>query len=178
MTRVEPSIEDKIRALPDLMELEGAEGLLISENRMTPRLRSIIELRKRELKQALVVLACLLAMPADAQDTITIGGIYVNGAAQFGTTVSIEPSDKPGELAVVTLTNEHVNDGGDNAEYFVGIDGLAVGVTFTWDADGFSGADRITVSPPEGITCLPEDCSVTVLEGFVGTVVLLDWVGS
>lgn len=53
MTRVEPSIEDKIRALPDLMELEGAEGLLVAENRMTPRLRSIIELRKRELKAAL-----------------------------------------------------------------------------------------------------------------------------
>jgi hypothetical protein len=111
-------------------------------------------------------------------ETITIGGIYVNGAAQFGTTVSIEPSGNPGELAVVTLTNEHVNDGRDNAEYFVGIDGLSVGVTFTWDADGFSGADRITVRPPEGITCLPADCSVTVLEGFVGSVVLLDWVGS
>jgi hypothetical protein len=111
-------------------------------------------------------------------ETITIGGIYVNGAAQFGTTVSIEPSGNPGELAVVTLTNEHVNDGGDNAEYFVGIDGLAVGVEFTWDADGFSGADRITVRPPEGITCLPADCSVTVMEGFTGAVVLLDWIGS
>jgi len=111
-------------------------------------------------------------------ETITIGGIYVNGAAQFGTTVSIEPSGTPGELAVVTLTNEHVNDGGDNAEYFIGIDGLAVGVTFTWDADGFSGADRITVTPPEGITCWPEDCSVTVMEGFTGTVILFDWVGA
>lgn len=68
MTRVELPIEDKLRQLPDLGELEGAEGLLIAENRMTPRLKSIIELRKRELKQALVVLACLLAMPADAQD--------------------------------------------------------------------------------------------------------------
>lgn len=110
-------------------------------------------------------------------ETITIGGIYVNGAAQFGTTVSIEPSGNPGELAVVTLTNEHVNDGGDNAEYFIGIDGLAVGVTFTWDADGFNGADRITVRPPEGITCLPADCEATVMEGFTGTVILFDWVG-
>jgi hypothetical protein len=62
MKRVEPTIEEKIRALPDLMELEGAEGLLVAENRMTPRLRSIIELRKRELKQALVVLLSVLLL--------------------------------------------------------------------------------------------------------------------
>ena len=63
MTRVEPTIEEKIRALPDLGELEGAEGLLVAEKRMTPRLRSIIELRKIELKQALVALLCIMALP-------------------------------------------------------------------------------------------------------------------
>ena len=55
--------------------------------------------------------------------------------------------------------------------------GAAFGETITWDADGFSGADRITVRPPEGITCLPADCSATVMEGFTGSVVLLDWQG-
>lgn len=111
-------------------------------------------------------------------ETISIGGIYINGAAQFGTTVSIEPSGNPGELAVVTLVNEHVNQGRDTGQYFVGMDGLVVEVQFTWDENPLTGADRITVIPPEGITCLPADCSATVLEGMAGTVVLLDWVGS
>jgi hypothetical protein len=111
-------------------------------------------------------------------ETVHIGGIYINGSQQTGTTVTIEPSTEPGQLATVTLDNKHVNDAGDNAEYFIGIPGLAVGVEFQWDSDGFSGADRITVRPPEGITCLPADCSVTVMEGFTGTVVLLDWIGS
>ncbi len=67
MTRVEPSIEEKIRALPDLGELEGAEGQLVAEGRMTDRVRSIIELRKRELKQALaVLLSVLLLSPGPA----------------------------------------------------------------------------------------------------------------
>lgn len=179
MTRVEPSIEDKIRALPDLMELEGAEGLLVSENRMTPRLRSIIELRKIELKQALVVLACLVAMPADAQDTIHIGSLsFINGTEQTPTTVNIRPSYEPGELAVVTLDNRYVNDGQDNGTYFISIPGLVAEVDFTWDADPLIGSDRILVIPPEGIVCVPADCAVTVVEGFTGEVVLLDWVGS
>lgn len=178
MTRVEPSIEDKIRALPDLMELEGAEGLLVAEHRMTPRLRNIIELRKRELKQALVVLACLLAFPADAQDTIRIGrNAYVNGDVQASTTVSIAPSDEPGELAVVTLDNRYVNDGQDDGTYFIAIDGLVAEIVFTWDAVPLLGSDRILVIPPEGILCKPENCEVTVMEGFAGEVVLLDWEG-
>jgi hypothetical protein len=67
MKRVELPIEDKLRQLPDLGELEGAEGQLIAEGRMTDRLKSIIELRRRELKQALVaLLAVLLLSPGPA----------------------------------------------------------------------------------------------------------------
>ncbi len=112
-------------------------------------------------------------------ETIQIGrNLYINGSTMAGTTVSIEPSSVPGELAVVTMVNAHVNDAGDDGERFIAIPGLAVGVAFTWDADGFSGADRITVRPPEGITCIPADCTATVMEGGTGAVVLLDWIGS
>lgn len=110
-------------------------------------------------------------------ETITIGGLYINGQQQPGTTVTIEPSTDPGQIAVVTMVNAHVNDAGDNGEYFIAIPGLAVGVTFTWDADGFSGSDQMTIRPPEGIECIPADCAASVMEGFTGRVVLLDWVG-
>jgi hypothetical protein len=111
-------------------------------------------------------------------ETIQIGRtLNVNGSAVDATTLTIEPSTEPGQLAVVTLDNAMVNDAGDNAEYHIGIPGLAVGVTFTWDVDGYSGADQITVFPPEGITCIPGDCTATVMEGMTGAIVLLDWIG-
>lgn len=40
MIRQEPTIEEKIRALPDLGELEGAEDWLIAEGQMTPRIKT------------------------------------------------------------------------------------------------------------------------------------------
>lgn len=179
MTRVEPTIEDKIRALPDLMELEGAEELLVAENRMTPRLRSIIELRKRELKQALVVLACLLAMPADAAfgETTYIGRRFINGAPIVPSSVTIAPSEVPGQLAVVTFINEHVNQEEDDGTRIIATPDVTVSVRFTFDFNSFTGADRIDVKPPAGVTCDPTDCGITVLEGFTGRVVLFQWQG-
>jgi hypothetical protein len=107
---------------------------------------------------------------------VVCGGLLI-GAAQVGTTVSLEPSARPGVLAVVAMENRHVNDGGDTGTYPLAIEGLAILIEFTWDADGFSGADRITVTPPEGVVCIPEDCTATVMEGFTGEVVLIDWRG-
>ncbi len=111
-------------------------------------------------------------------ETIQIGRtLHINGESHGATTVTIEPSSEPGQLAVVTMDNALVNDAGDNGEYFIAIPGLAVGVSFTWDADGFSGSDQMVVTPPEGITCIPGDCTATVFEGMTGKVILLDWIG-
>ena len=110
-------------------------------------------------------------------ETIRIGGMHINGVGIEGTAVTIEPSGNPGELAIVTMDNRMVNDASDNGEYFIGIPGLAVGVTFTWDHDGYSGADKMTIRPPEGIECIPASCEADVMEGFTGSVILLDWVG-
>lgn len=111
-------------------------------------------------------------------ETISIGRTFINGSQAGGTTVSIAPSDRPGELAVITLENRHVNDGGDTAVYPLAMgDVVAVLVEFTWDADPVLGSDRITVTPPQGVTCEPADCTATVLEGLSGQVVLIDWRG-
>jgi hypothetical protein len=113
------------------------------------------------------------------QDTVQIGRtLYINGAAQQGTTVSISPSDQPGEWARVVMDNRHVNDGGDTGAYVLNFDGVPVGVSYEWDKNPVTGADAITVNPPAGITCLPADCRLTVMEGFEGEIILLDWVGS
>lgn len=111
-------------------------------------------------------------------DSIQIGMTFINGEQFDGTTVTMEPSDVPGQLATVTLENQHVNQGGDTGTYTLTMDGLTVEVEFTWDAVPLTGADRITVIPPAGITCEPVDCGVTVMEGFTGQVILFDWVGS
>jgi hypothetical protein len=111
-------------------------------------------------------------------ETITIGdNVYVKGGLMAGTTVSLAPSAAPGEMAVVTFENRHVNDGGDTGTYVLSMEGLIVEVDFTWDADPLLGSDRITVRPPDGVLCLPESCAVTVIEGFTGTVILYDWRG-
>ncbi len=121
--------------------------------------------------------AAFIGGAAWGQDTVQIGRtLYINGSAAPSTTAKIEPSTNPGQLAVVTFFNAPVNDAGDNAEYFISIPDLVVGVTFTWEvAPG--GADRITVFAPEGITCIPTDCTATVMEGATGQVVLLEWIG-
>lgn len=136
----------------------------------------------RAFKHALVIGAVLgLTVGVGATrafgETISIGGIYINGYQGAGTTVTLEPSTKPGVLAVVTLDNRHVNQGADNGTYALTLDDLTVQVEFTWDADPILGSDRISVIPPLGVTCDPEDCGVTVMEGFTGTVTLFDWRG-
>lgn len=110
-------------------------------------------------------------------ETITIGSVYINGQPGAGTTVTLAPSDEAGVLGVVTLVNRHVNQGADTGTYSLVMDDLAIKVQFTWDADPVLGSDRITVTPPLGVTCDPEDCGVTVMEGFTGTVTLFDWRG-
>lgn len=52
---------------------------------------------------------------------------------------------------------------------------LSVGVAFKWDAVGTS--DRITVTPPDGLICIPADCAATTPEGGIGRVVIFDFVG-
>ena len=110
--------------------------------------------------------------------TIEIGGIgYMGNKVTPGSTVTISPSDNPGEWAVVVFENRLVNDGSDNGEYALTYDGVSVPVIFTWEADPLLGSDRIEVIPPDGIICQPEDCGATVQEGAVGQIILFDWRG-
>jgi hypothetical protein len=110
-------------------------------------------------------------------ETISIGTLYTHGEAGKATTVTIMPSDVPGQLAIVTLQNNYVNQGADNGDYSLTLDGMTVGVRFFWDHDPVLGSDRITLTPPAGITCEPADCGITVMEGAVGSVVLFDYLG-
>jgi len=110
-------------------------------------------------------------------ETISIGSLYTHGESGQATTVTITPSDVPGELAIVTLTNNYVNQGSDDGDYSLTFEGVVFGIEFEWDFEPVLGSDRITVIPPDGITCQPVDCGVTVMEGMSGTVTLFDWRG-
>ena len=110
-------------------------------------------------------------------ETIQIGRVFINGEAFGATTVTIEPSTVPGQLAIVTFQNAPVNQGADDGEYSLTFEGMHIGVQFAWDYNPMLGSDRITLTPPAGITCDPDDCGVTVMEGMTGTVVLFDYFG-
>lgn len=126
---------------------------------------------------AVAIAASFAAGASWSGETVTIGRQLVHGEAVQATTVSIARSVAPGEWAVVTFDNQHVNDAGDDGDYAVTLDGVVVGLRFRWEAVPVVGSDRITVLPPPGMTCVPETCEATVLEGFTETVVLIDWRG-
>jgi hypothetical protein len=164
-------------------------GLYDPEIDSTP-LPQFVEAREAEQKAhrafkygmvcgAITLAAGLLIGFAANGETIQIGGIYINGeAASSTTTVTIEPSGNPGELAIVTFVNEYVNDGGDTGIYPLAMgDVLTVEARFTWEHNPLTGADRIDLIVPAGITCEPESCGITVGEGQNGTVILYDWRG-
>ena len=112
-------------------------------------------------------------------ETISIGrNAYYHGESLSQTTVTIEPSTVPGQLAIVTLNNNHVNQGSDTGDYSLSLDGVVFGVQFIWDHEPVLGSDRIVITPPAGITCEPKDCGVTVMEGMDGHVVLFEYNGA
>ena len=126
---------------------------------------------------AVAIAASFAAGAAWSGTTVTIGAELVRGEAVEATTVSIARSDEPGAWAVVSFSNRALNDGGDDGDYAVTLDGVTVALRFTWEAVPMIGSDRITVTPPDGMTCIPAICEATVLEGFTGRVVLIDWRG-
>jgi hypothetical protein len=106
-------------------------------------------------------------------ETIIVGHDVSNGS-----TVTLAPSDDPGAVAVVTFRNEAVNGGWDNGVYTLDMPGLSVGIVFTWEAEHMTGADRITVVPPDGMVCQPASCEATVPEGGTGEVLLIEYLAS
>lgn len=129
------------------------------------------------LSVAAVFAAAGFAAGVALGETITIGSIYVNGQNQQGTTVTITPSDKPGEWARVVMLNRYVNQGKDDGDYTLPFDGVTIGVAFLWDAVPVLGSDQIPLTVPDGIVCVPTDCSIAVGEGLSGEIILLDWRG-
>jgi hypothetical protein len=128
---------------------------------------------------AAVVLGLICGVGATSAfgETIKIGRKFVSGKPAIPSTVTIAPSPEPGQLAVVTFVNEHVNQEEDNGNRVIATPDVTVGVRFIFDFNPVTGADRIEVNPPTGVTCDPEDCGVTVMEGFTGRVVLFQWQG-
>jgi hypothetical protein len=110
-------------------------------------------------------------------ETVSIGRHFINGEPTIPSSVTISPSDQPGQLAIVTFVNRYVNQREDDGTREIATVDVSVSVKFTFDFNGFTGADRIDVTPPAGVTCDPTDCGVTVMEGFTGQVVLFQWQG-
>lgn len=92
-----------------------------------------------------------------------------------GSMVSLTPSDQPGIIAETHFRNHPTNAPENNGHYTLTLDGLTVDLTFTWNVAG--DADRIVVTPPDGVLCDPSDCTMEVPENGFGFVLLYEWVG-
>jgi hypothetical protein len=168
----------------------GTDARPVSLGRMVTlsrgELDDLIERQKRKANRAMIfayvipaVLCVSVGMGASAAfgETIKIGRKFVSGKPAIPSTVTIAPSLELGQLAVVTFVNEHVNQEEDNGNRVIATPDVTVAVRYIFDFNPVTGADRIEVNPPTGVTCDPEDCGVTVMEGFTGRVVLFQWQG-
>jgi hypothetical protein len=99
----------------------------------------------------------LIAAPALA-DTVALKG----------STVTLRPTERPGAMAEVEFYNDASNWQDDNGDHVLALDGLEVGLQFTWNAAGSD--DRIELTPPEGVICDPRDCTLDLPEGQAGVV--------
>lgn len=77
--------------------------------------------------------------------------------------------------AIVTFDNNESNSTLDNKEYFLTLNDLVVPFTFTFNSDA-AGADSITVTPPDGMICVPS-CTITLLEGYSDHIFLIPYQG-
>ena len=93
-----------------------------------------------------------------------------------GTLITLEPSTDPAAVADVVMENNMVNGPQDEMGFVLEMDGLLVEGVFDWDA-GIAGEDRVVVTPPLGMFCKPDDCTLTVIEGTTGRLRLYEYLG-
>lgn len=93
-----------------------------------------------------------------------------------GTLITLQPSTDPAAVADVVMENRMVNGPQDEVSFVLEMDGLPVEGRFDWDA-GMAGEDRVIVTPPLGMFCKPDDCTLTVIEGTTGRLRLYEYLG-
>jgi hypothetical protein len=93
-----------------------------------------------------------------------------------GTIIALQPSTAPGAIAEVEMYNHAANGPHDEGSHTLTLDGLNVGISFDWDAEGKQ-ADAITVMPPDGVLCEPASCVLMLDEGETGALILYEFVG-
>ena len=102
----------------------------------------------------------LIAAPA-AADMVSLSG----------TIVTMRDSHEPGALAEVHMRNSPVNGTRDERAFTLSHRGLTVGAEFDWDADA-TGADALTLTPPDGVLCVPAACVLVLPEHEEGAITL------
>lgn len=107
----------------------------------------------------------MAALPAQA-DTIGIAG----------SSVTLQATDRPGALAEIVMVNDPSNGPADNGTRKLSLGDLSVSVEFQWNMAGDD--DAITVTPPDGVSCLPTSCVLLLPEGETETLWLFDATGA
>jgi hypothetical protein len=97
------------------------------------------------------------ALSAEAQESRDLSG----------STITLQHTQRPGAEAEVHFDNLMRNGMQDEIGFDLTLNGLSVMVHFDWNVTGDD--DAILVTPPEGYTCEPVDCKLTLSEGDKGT---------
>jgi hypothetical protein len=95
--------------------------------------------------------------------------------------VSIEPSEEPNVVAIVTFANSTMNDEKDQVEKFLTVETerygeVVVPVVFGFNVDR-EARDSIKLTPLSWIICVPVSCEVAVLEHTSAQIKLIEYTG-
>lgn len=123
------------------------------------------------MKRLAAAMLCALPVaaycaPCRADSTVAL---HASAPQAVPTTVTLQPTQRPGAVAEVVLHNENINGHLDEIATELTHGAITIGVRFDWEADPMSGADAVVVTPPEGLICLPTDCRLVVEESRTGT---------
>ena len=97
---------------------------------------------------------------------------FADSVALSGSAVTLQPTTRPGAVAELIFDNRATNSSRDDGEYSLAHDDIALSFSFNWNASGDS--DEITITPPDGLTCLPTSCVLRMPEHETGTLFLFD----
>lgn len=108
-------------------------------------------------------------VPCRADDTAYFG------AAEYTepSSVIMRQTNRPGAVAEIEFNNVDINGPDDTGDTeTITYNGISAEVTFGFNVDA-TGADSITVEPPEGFVCVPS-CTAAIMERTSATIYLYD----
>ena len=111
-----------------------------------------------------IVPLLFLALPTQAE-TVNL----------LGTTITLQDSARPAAVAEIRVYNTPNNGAYHDGTYPMSHNGLSLTAQFIWNFEGRN--DAVIVTPPDGYSCDPVDCMLSLPESTGGTIYLFSLEG-